>query len=134
MGNRMRRNVNTALSFSFVLLLQACGGGGGGGGGSNNTGGGGNTPPVNQAPSLTINAEIDVLEGSVEVATANGVDPENQALTYSLIPSSDSDLFSISTSGVISFLTAPDYEAPADANGDNSYELSIELSDSSECQ
>lgn len=126
MGNRMRRNVNTALSFSFVLLLQACGGGGGG---SNNTGGGGNTPPVNQAPSLTINAEIDVLEGSVEVATANGVDPENQALTYSLIPSSDSDLFSISTSGVISFLTAPDYEAPADANGDNSYELSIELSD-----
>jgi endoglucanase Acf2 len=124
----MRCKVNTALFFSFVLLLQACGGGGGGG--SDNSGGGGNTPPVNQAPSLTINAEIDILEGSVEVATASGTDPENQALTYSIIPSADSDLFSISTSGVISFLTAPDYEAPADANGDNSYELSVELSDS----
>jgi hypothetical protein len=72
-----------------------------------------------------------VVEGSLEIVTATGTDPENDSLTYSLSGGDDSALFEISSSGgSISFITAPDFEAPADTGGNNSYQLTVQLADS----
>ena len=89
-----------------LLLVTACGGGGGGGDTSTPN----NSQTTNKAPVLNINAQIEVLEGTAAVATATATDAENQTLTFSLSPSADSDLFDISASGVLRFLTAPDFE------------------------
>jgi len=123
---------NSAIIIIILLTVASCGGGGGGGGDSSTggTGGTGGTQPSNQPPSLTVNNQIEILEGSVAVATATATDPEGQTLTFSLNPTADRDLFIISAGGVISFRTAPDYEIPADADDDNSYELTVVVTDS----
>ena len=105
-----------------LLALTACGGGGGDGGGPS-------PQPTNKAPTLSINEQIEVLEGTSAVATATATDPENQALAFDLPVSTDSGLFTISASGAISFLVAPDFENATDANGDNRYELRVSVSD-----
>ena len=46
------------------------------------------------------------------------------APTYSL-SGADADMFEISAEGELSFAVATDYEAPADSNGDNVYEVSV---------
>ena len=72
---------------------------------------------------------VDVAEnsnGTIHVATTN--DPEQESLTFSL-SGTDADDFSInSSSGAISFISTPDYEVPTDANTDNAYELTFEVS------
>jgi hypothetical protein len=124
----MRTLPNLITLAACLSLLSACGGGGGGGSSSAPT-----SPPAvtNQAPSLVVDAEVAVVEGSLEIVTATGTDPENDSLTYSLSGGDDSALFEISSSGgSISFITAPDFEAPADTGGNNSYQLTVQLADS----
>ena len=115
---------HTIVGIITLLALTACGGGGGGG-----DGGGPSPQATNKAPTLSINAQIDVLEGTAAVATATATDPENQTMTFSLSPSADSDLFDISASGALRFLTAPDFETPTDADSNNRYELRVSVSD-----
>ena len=78
----------------------------------------------------TIVYRVDVAEnsnGTIHVATT--MDPEQESLTYSL-SGTDADDFTIdSSSGAISFVSTPDYEAPTDADNDNAYELTFEASD-----
>jgi beta-glucanase (GH16 family) len=116
---------NSAIIILTLLALASCGGGGGGG-----TGGTGGTEPINQLPSLTVNNQVEILEGSVAVTAATATDPEGQTLTFSLNPTADRDLFIISAGGDITFRTAPDYEIPADADDNNSYELTVVVTDS----
>ena len=51
---------------------------------------------------------------------------EDVAVTWSL-RGTDSALFSISSSGELTFNSPPDYENPQDANQDNIYEIGVEL-------
>jgi endo-1,3(4)-beta-glucanase len=120
----IRSTVNPVLLSSCLLILSACGGGGGGG----NSGSG--PIAVNQPPSLTVDATVTVLEGSTQVVTASGSDPEGRPLTYSLASGGDSQLFLIAADGNLSFKVAPDYENPVDVGANNSYELTVELTDS----
>ena len=86
---------------------------------------------ANEPPVFTSSSEpISVNENIAEVIyTAAASDPEDDALTYSLA-GSDAEAFSIdASSGALSFANAPDFEAPADADGDNTYELSLQASD-----
>ncbi|MDC2983326.1 cadherin repeat domain-containing protein, partial [Pseudomonadota bacterium] len=56
-------------------------------------------------------------------------DSDGDALTYSITSGADSSLFSINTTGSVSFNTAPDFEVPGDSNADNVYELEVSVSD-----
>lgn len=57
-------------------------------------------------------------------------DPDGNALTYGIAGGADAGRFWInSTTGLLSFLTAPDYETPIDAGGNNVYDVTISASD-----
>ena len=60
--------------------------------------------------------------GSVAEYTAAG--PNTANLRWRLTGADASD-FSISSSGVLTFRTSPNFESPADANRDNTYEVSV---------
>lgn len=87
---------------------------------SRSNGGGGVSvdPPV-----ITSSATFNAAENQTAVGTitATGAAP----ITYS-ISGTDSALFAVnSSSGVLTFLLAPDYETPGDAGGDNVYNLTV---------
>lgn len=85
---------------------------------------------VDEAPSFTSGATASVDENTTgTVYTAAATDPEGAALTYTL-SGADAALFAIDpVTGAISFIAAPDFESPADADGDNVYEVTVTASD-----
>lgn len=95
--------------------------------GDNNGGnpGGENTAPVfNQATQTA-----SVAEGGTTVGTFAATDTAGDTLTYSL-SGADAALFNVNTStGAITFKTAPDFEAPADQGADNAYQITLTATD-----
>ena len=93
---------------------------------------------VNEAPLITSNggtadAAISLPENGPSVTTVAGSDVDAaSSLSYSIVGGADAAKFSIdATTGVLSFVTAPNFEAPIDADGDNRYELIVSASDGS---
>ena len=76
-------------------------------------------------------ASPSVAENSAAVATYSATDPDGvTTFTWSLKDADDDDLFAIDTStGVLTFGSAPDFEAPGDLGGDNVYDVTVEASD-----
>ena len=93
--------------------------------------------PVEHSPHITSNgggdaAYISVPENTTAVTTVTGVDPDGDSLTYGIFGGPDAAMFGISAStGVLSFLSAPDYEHPADADRNNVYLVTVLVSDGS---
>ena len=86
-------------------------------------------PPIITSNGGMSSADINLNEGSSIVTTVMAMDADGDNITYSL-DGADKNKFTInSTTGVLSFVTAPDYENPADANGDNVYTVVIKASD-----
>jgi hypothetical protein len=90
-----------------------------------------NTSPVitsydgNAAVTLQLPENITVVTS----VTATDADP-GTTLTYSLAGGEDAGKFTVNGStGVLSFITAPDFEQPGDANGDNIYVIGVQVSD-----
>jgi len=84
----------------------------------------------NEIPVIIAAAAIDAAENQKEVLTVSSSNVDGGAPVYSKIGGADRDLFAIdSASGVLTFQTAPDFEAPADANSDNVYELTVQVAD-----
>ncbi|MDC0091952.1 hypothetical protein OAI57_03840 [Gammaproteobacteria bacterium] len=92
---------------------------------------------VNEAPFISTHCyDSDILAGCDDIYVdenqtsamqINASDPENQTISYSFYDTSGSDdnsYFNISSSGAVTFKTAPDYETK------NSYALYIALTDS----
>ena len=105
--------------YILTLMIFGCGGGG------SSTG---NSPPSFTAATVHDASENITFTGYL--ATAN--DPDGDALTYSISGGEDQSIFTIaSNNGAISFLVAPDFEAPTDANADNSYIVEVTVSDGS---
>ena len=73
---------------------------------------------------------ISVQENQTSAFTVTATDANGDSLTYS-ISGDDSSLMSISSAGVVTFKTAPDFEVPSDANADNIYMIVAAVSDGS---
>jgi hypothetical protein len=90
----------------------------------------------NEAPVITSDgggdtASVNVAENTTSVTTVTAIDPDaDTMLTYSISGGADFDKFTIgSSSGVLTFVSAPDFEAPTDAGADNDYNVSVQVSD-----
>ena len=120
--------LNRVVLLVSFFVIASCGGGGGGGGSEDSY-----TPPAqtNGAPTITNTVfNISVQENQTSAFTISASDPDGDSLTYSL-SGTDSALFSVSSSGVVTFNTAPDYENPSDSNADNVYGVTATVSDGS---
>ncbi|MBI1172397.1 DUF4082 domain-containing protein [bacterium] len=87
--------------------------------------------PANAAPVFTSGTSFSLPENTVAAATMTATDANGDALTYGIAGGADAALFTINaTTGALAFLAPPDFEAPADAGGDNIYDLIVSVSDS----
>ena len=119
---------NLKISIITVLFITACGGGGGGGGGSSDGGGySPNNPPIIDGSTTS----FSVLENQTAAFTVQASDADGDTLTYTISGGDDASLFNISSTGVVTFITAPDFEIPGDMNADNNYQLAVTVSDGS---
>lgn len=87
---------------------------------------------VNEAPSFTSSAAVNVAENTTVVLTVVATDPDSgQTLTYSIDPASpDRDKFSINSSnGVLTFVNAPNFEAATDVGSNNIYNVIVRAAD-----
>jgi Ca2+-binding RTX toxin-like protein len=86
--------------------------------------------PVISSNGGTPTATINVAENGTAVTDVNATDADTkQTLTYS-ISGDDAGLFTISSStGLLTFTNAPDFESPTDKNGDGNYLVTVQVSD-----
>ena len=110
------------LSIILSIILSSCGGGGGGGTDSNEIQN--NPPTINNS-----NFTYDVVENQTQAFSVNASDPDNDVIVYEINGGADENLFLVDSSGQVFFLTAPDFENPADQNQNNSYEVSVRVYD-----
>ena len=83
----------------------------------------------NDPPIVTSDAAVSVAENQIAAYTALATDADGDDLSYSL-SGTDATLFMIdATTGEVSFIEAPDFEAPGDADGDNVYDIVVTASD-----
>ena len=122
------KSLNRVIFLFSLFVVASCGGGGGGGGGD---GYGGSSGNMNGAPNITNSSfDISVQENQTTAFTVTASDPDGDTITFSL-SGTDASLLSITSSGVVTFNSPPDYEAPNDANTDRIYEISVTVSDGS---
>ena len=110
------------LPIILSIILSSCGGGGGGGTDSNEIQN--NPPTINNS-----NYTYDVVENQTQAFSVNASDPDNDVIVYEINGGADENLFLVDSSGQVFFLTAPDFENPADQNQNNSYEVSVRVYD-----
>ena len=93
-------------------------------------------PPTGTAPEIISVSSVQVLENQtsvldVEATDADG-DDEGSGLAFSLAGGVDEDAFTINpNTGMLSFIDPPNFEAPSDANGDNIFNVTVKVTDSS---
>ncbi len=77
-------------------------------------------------------ASVNVLENDLYVTTvvASDADLPGETLSYSITGGVDAAKFAIDGStGVLTFVSSPDFEAPTDAGGNNVYDVVVQASD-----
>jgi len=85
---------------------------------------------VNDAPVFGAVGPFAVDENTTAVGTVTASDVEGDVVSFSITGGDDGGLFDIdTTTGALSFKTAPDFEAPLDTGADNSYEIQVTVSD-----
>ncbi|WP_095131000.1 VCBS domain-containing protein [Pseudomonas sp. Irchel s3h14] len=91
----------------------------------------------NDSPTITSNgggatASVSVAENTTTVTTvaASDADLPAQTLSYSIVGGADAAKFSIvSGTGALSFVSAPNFEAPTDSGTNNVYDVIVRASD-----
>jgi subtilisin family serine protease len=97
-----------------LLLLAGCGGDDG---------------PTNSIPTISVTSPVAVNDGVTTVADVSVGDKDVSDVLTVTLGGSDASQFSISASNQLSFSSAPIHAAPADANADNAYELTLNIAD-----
>ncbi|MGF6332038.1 VCBS repeat-containing protein [Pseudomonas sp. BS3782 TE3695] len=97
---------------------------------------GSNDSPIITSNSGGATASVNVAENTTAVTTVTATDADlpAQTLSYSILNTAGTDFskFSISSSGVLTFNSAPDYESAQDvggADGDNAYVVDVQVAD-----
>ncbi|MET3909308.1 VCBS repeat-containing protein [Bradyrhizobium sp. S3.3.6] len=84
---------------------------------------------IDDAPVIGSGATATFAENGTDVTYhVAATDVDSPALTYSL-SGADAALFNVSVTGDVTFKSAPDFEAPKDANHDNVYDVTVAVSD-----
>ena len=88
------------------------------------------------APAITssgggASAAVAVAENATAITTVTAIDADAGAtLTYAIVGGADATLFTIDPiTGVLAFVSARDFENPADAGADNVYDVQVRVSD-----
>lgn len=75
-------------------------------------------------------AAVTRSENGVDVTIVTAADPDGGAVTYAIAGGADAARFTIDAStGALAFISAPDFEAPADAGADNVFDVIVSASD-----
>ena len=112
----MNKTFLPQLSLLTLALLAACGGADPG------------PVPQAQSPVIASTAAISVQEFSTAVTKLSVTSPDGNAVTLAL-SGADAGAFSITNDGTVRFALPPDFGAPADANRDNVYNVTVTASD-----
>jgi hypothetical protein len=89
-----------------------------------------NEPPVITSGSGAASIALSISENNTAVTTVTATDVDaGTTLTYSIVGGADSALFSINSSGTLSFTSAPNFEAPLDSGPNNVYDVTVQVSD-----
>ncbi len=90
-----------------------------------------NSPPAITSDGGGASATVSVAENATFVTTVTAVDPDpGSSVSYAIIGGADALAFTIDeTSGVLAFVSAPDYEAPTDFGQDNDYQVLVKAID-----
>lgn len=90
-----------------------------------------NTPPVINSNGGGATATIEVAENTTAVTTVAASDADaGDTITYSISGGDDASLFQINTTtGALSFKTAPDFEHPTDSGANNVYDVVVRATD-----
>jgi gliding motility-associated-like protein len=86
---------------------------------------------INEAPVIVSASTANTAETQTDVITVSAADPDaGDTKAYSISGGADETFFSIEgVTGVLTFITAPDYEKPIDANADNDYIVDVTVTD-----
>ena len=89
---------------------------------------------VNDSPVLTNNTTATVNENQFDAIAVTAIDPDpGQTLNFTISGGDDAGLFSVdSATGLLTFIDAPNFEAPTDLNRDNVYEVEVSVTDGQE--
>ncbi len=81
----------------------------------------------NNPPSFTSDSAVSVAENTTAVVTvaASDTDSADEVTGYSKSGGADESKFSLTTAGVLSFSTAPDFENATDTGGNNTYVVEV---------
>lgn len=88
--------------------------------------------PVNESgPAFTSRAAFTMPENQTSAGIVTATDPDlpTGTVTFGLTGGADAARFNITNDGILTFKSAPNYEAPADTDGDNVYELQVTADD-----
>jgi hypothetical protein len=86
--------------------------------------------PINDDPVITNGGAVSVDETTRFVTDVVSEDVDGPVVTYAISGGADASLFEIDdVSGALSFVDAPDFENPQDANGDNVYDVEVSADD-----
>ena len=92
---------------------------------------------VNEGVTITSNGggstgSVAVAEGQTAVADIAALDLDGDGITYSIVGGADASLFTVDAeTGALRFVSGPNFEAPADSNADNAYDVIVQASDGS---
>ncbi|WP_343344128.1 hypothetical protein WJT74_09525 [Sphingomicrobium sp. XHP0239] len=81
-------------------------------------------------PVFTSDDTSIVAENQLFALDVDASDADDDTITYSITGGADALLFAINTAtGIVTFNSAPDFENPVDAGGDNVYDIEVTASD-----
>ena len=85
-------------------------------------------PPANSAPQITLAPDIELIENDVNGVRITASDRDGDPLTYAIVGGADAAAFELFEDTLLAAAVL-DFERPIDADGDNVFEVVVEVSD-----